>query len=302
MTTEDASGSIGKATRRSVLTSSVMLGSALTGAGLATSGCATPTVTEAMASGAIPMLANRNIVLVHGAWHGGWCWRDVKAVLENSGARVFTPTLTGLGERSHLRQPVPNLSTHIQDVLGVLEAEELTDVTLVGHSYGGMVITGVVDAAKTRIRSIVYLDAALPSDGQSMVSQGPGETPASVAARTEALKSLAPDGIWMNPVPAVALGIPPENVQATRWATARMTGHPLPSWTEALALRNGGSAGVKRMYVLCVKPVLAQASFAAHAAIVKGDPSWIYRELQTGHDAMITQPLETAALIAEAAI
>ncbi|MGZ0244868.1 MAG: alpha/beta fold hydrolase, partial [Alphaproteobacteria bacterium] len=108
-----------------------------------------------------------SFVLVHGAWHGGWCWRDVRRVLEEHGHTVFTPTLTGLGERSHLLSPDIDLETHIADVINLLVWEELNDVILVGHSYGGMVITGVADQAKDRLRHIVYLDAFLPADGES---------------------------------------------------------------------------------------------------------------------------------------
>ena len=103
-------------------------------------------------------------VLVHGAWHGGWCWRDVRAILESNGHLVCTPTRTGVGERSHLLSPAIDLDTHILDVANVLEWEELSDVVLVGHSYGGNVITGVADRMKDRLRHVVYLDAHLPAN------------------------------------------------------------------------------------------------------------------------------------------
>ena len=105
-------------------------------------------------------------VLVHGAWHGGWCWRFVRDLLEKSGHRVHAPSLTGLGERKHLARPDIDLDTHIADIVSLLEMEDLSDVVLVGHSYGGMVITGVADRAPERIGRLVYLDAFVPEDGK----------------------------------------------------------------------------------------------------------------------------------------
>src|SRR5689334_15631432 len=110
-----------------------------------------------------------NYLLVHGAWHGGWCWRRVVPLLRAAGHEVFTPTLTGLGERVHLLTRDVGLDTHAQDVIGVLEYEDLRDVVLVGHSYGGMVITAVAERAAERLAHLVYLDAFVPRDGQSQM-------------------------------------------------------------------------------------------------------------------------------------
>jgi pimeloyl-ACP methyl ester carboxylesterase len=255
-----------------------------------------------------PTRSNRSkacIVLVHGAWHGGWCWRDVRLILERAGHKVFTPTLTGLGERAHLRDPVPGLETHIQDVVGLIEAEELSDLVLVGHSYSGMVITGVADRLKSRLRHVVYLDAALPTNGQSMITQNPnvvGEE--NYAQSLQGLKGLAPDGIWMSPLPPVAFGIPPEPVDQLAWVGRQLKPHPLKTWTDPIVLNNQGSLGIARTYVVCVKPVLPQSSFPAHAALIRAGragPGWQVVELQTGHDAMVTAPAQTAAIILSAA-
>src|SRR6185312_289139 len=116
-----------------------------------------------------------NFVLVHGAWHGGWCWKRVSPLLRALGHEVFTPTLTGLGERQHLMSPEVGLDTHIKDVLGVLEYEDLHDVILVGHSYAGMVIAGVAEKAAERIAHLVYLDAFVPADGKSLADYQPPE-------------------------------------------------------------------------------------------------------------------------------
>jgi pimeloyl-ACP methyl ester carboxylesterase len=246
-----------------------------------------------------------SIVLVHGAWHGGWCWRDVRLILERTGHKVFTPTLTGLGERAHLRDPVPGLETHIQDVIGLIEAEELTDFVLVGHSYGGMVITGVADRLKSRLRHVVYLDAALPSNGQSMISQNPNVVGEENYARSlQGLKGLAPDGVWMSPLPPVAFGVPLELADQHAWVGRQLKPNPLKSWTDPIVLTNQGSLGVARTYVVCVKPVLPQSSFPAHAALIRAGragPGWHVVELQTGHDAMVTAPEQTAAIIRSAA-
>ncbi|HLZ99458.1 MAG TPA: alpha/beta fold hydrolase, partial [Steroidobacteraceae bacterium] len=109
----------------------------------------------------------QTIVLVHGAWHGGWCYRRVADLLRRSGHRVYTPTLTGLGERSHLLTRSINLSTHITDITNMMRWEDLRQVILVGHSYGGMVVTGVADAVTDRVSALVYLDAFLPTTGKS---------------------------------------------------------------------------------------------------------------------------------------
>jgi len=108
-------------------------------------------------------------VLVHGAWHGSWCWKRVRKSLRDAGHQVFTPTLTGVGDRSHLNSAAINLSTHIADVVNLLQWEDLSDVVLCGHSYGGSVISGVIDRIPERIRTLVYLDAFVPEDGECFV-------------------------------------------------------------------------------------------------------------------------------------
>jgi pimeloyl-ACP methyl ester carboxylesterase len=125
-------------------------------------------------------------VLVHGSMHGGWCWTRVVPLLRAAGNDVYTPTLTGLGERVHLAHPGIDLDTHIQDVLGVLEFEDLHDVALVGQSYGAMVITGVADRVPGRIGHLVYLDGAMPSDGQAVLDLSPPEWGASRRAQVDA--------------------------------------------------------------------------------------------------------------------
>lgn len=133
-------------------------------------------------------LSGQTFVLVHGAWHGGWCWRDVAARLRSRGALVHTPTLTGLGDKKHLRAAYQGLQTFITDVAATIETEELQDVVLVGHSFGGMVITGVADRMAERIKHLVYLDAFAPNDGQSVVTCAPGASAESMARLRRSLK------------------------------------------------------------------------------------------------------------------
>jgi pimeloyl-ACP methyl ester carboxylesterase len=114
-------------------------------------------------------------LLVHGAWEAGWVWREVASRLSEAGHEVYRPTLTGLGERRHLSNPAVNLETHITDILGVIRWERLKNVTLVGHSYGGMVATGVADQAQEQVGSLIYLDSFMPKDGQSLFDIAPAE-------------------------------------------------------------------------------------------------------------------------------
>src|SRR5262245_35158330 len=139
-----------------------ILGGIAAGAGLMTMIDAT----TAQAQGAV-----KTFVLVHGAWHGGWCWRRVTDLLEKKGHKVFTPTMTGLGERSHLIDPKINLATHITDIVNVIKWEGLKDIVLVGHSYGGSVVSGVAEQAGDAIGSIVFLDAFLPENGDSLATK-----------------------------------------------------------------------------------------------------------------------------------
>src|SRR5713226_3251144 len=119
-------------------------------------------------------------VLVHGAWHGGWCWKKLAPLLRAAGHEVYTPTLTGLGERAHLLSRSVNVDTHAQDVLGVLACEDLREVTLVGHSYAGLLLPVIANAAADRLRQLVYLDAAVAASGLALFGRYP-ETRAQVA-------------------------------------------------------------------------------------------------------------------------
>ncbi|MEO9633310.1 MAG: alpha/beta fold hydrolase [Parasphingorhabdus sp.] len=240
--------------------------------------------------------SGRTYILVHGAWHGGWCWRDICKPLENMGHRVFTPTLTGLADRKHLLSAQVGLSTHIADITNLIDQHDLKEITLVGHSYGGMVITGVADALKERLRHIVYLDAALPKDGQSMITQGPERSPDILANTEQGLRALVADGIAMSSLLPEMLGIP-EDHPSYDWVSQNMSPHPLKSWLDPIDLPNGGSNGLSRTYIHCTDPVLQNASFAWHAEQVQANEQWQYHALETGHEAMITAPAELLSIL-----
>jgi pimeloyl-ACP methyl ester carboxylesterase len=224
-----------------------------------------------------------NFVLVHGAWHGGWCWNRVSDALRATGNTVYTPTLTGLGERAHLACRETGLETHIADVLGVLEMEDLTDIVLVGHSYGGVVVTAVADRAAQRIRHLVYLDAIVPGDGQCLFS--------CVSPKAKAFFEEQAGGDWCIPVAAASakfLGLSRE--EDIRWVIPKLKPHPIRTFRDAVQLRSKST--IPRTYINCIgdKP-LGQPRSAQAQGIVD------YHELQTGHDAMVIAPHKVVELL-----
>lgn len=239
----------------------------------------------------------RTFVLVHGAWHGGWCWSRVRTLLEGAGGRVYTPTLTGLGDRAHLREPVPSLETHVGDILGLVQAEELKDIVLVGHSYGGMVISAVADRLGSRIKHLVYLDAAVPDDGADFASHVPGTLAGDIERRRAAFRAMAPDGIWLPPVPAEMVGVTNEHDVA--WLQRRLTPHPLRTWLDPVRLVNGFEA-IPKTYVLATRPLTNAMGYPAQAEIRRGMAGWTVQEIACGHDMMIIEPEQTAARLLEA--
>ena len=221
-------------------------------------------------------------VLVHGAYHGGWCWRDVARGLRAAGHDVFTPTLTGLGERNHLLSPDINLSTHVTDVLNILLWEDLRDITLVGHSYGGLVVTGVADRAADRIADIVYLDAVVPKDGQSILDvQPPGRREWMVERAREA------GGVAGAPVDAEVYGV--FDALAKAWVNDKCTPHPFAALSEKIRLSGAPADRVtKRLYILCTAPPLPYMRQFYDTATA--EDGWDTIEMATGHDAMVTEP------------
>jgi pimeloyl-ACP methyl ester carboxylesterase len=233
------------------------------------------------------------IVLVHGAWAGAWCWKRVLAPLRAAGHEVHAVTLTGVGERAHLLSRDVTLATHIADVLGLIEAEELREVVLVGHSYGGVVVTGAADALRARdaalLRQLVYVDAVVPRPGESWSST---HAPATIAARAEAAK--ASGGVSMPaPDPAV-FGLGGE---AGEWVRRRQTPHPFRIYQEPLDFDAARLAGVPRSFVSCTAPALA--TIDAIRTRVRGEAGWRVVEMATGHDPMVSQPERFVAVLRE---
>lgn len=228
-------------------------------------------------------------VLVHGAWHGGWCWRLVAERLSGAGHRVYCPTLTGLGERAHLLSRAVNLDTHIADVAGLLEAEELKDVVLAGHSYGGIVITGVAARAKARLRQLVYLDSAIVEDGATWS----GVAPAAVAAERRKLAQESSGGLSM-PVPkAEVFGLrEPNDIE---WVQRRMTPHPFAPYDQTMHWGGPVGNGLPKVYIDCTDP--AYVGLAAVKDRYRGKPGWPFVELKTGHDAMVSAPEELTRIL-----
>lgn len=240
-------------------------------------------------------------VLVHGTSHGGWCWKFVSSILREQGHQVFTPTLTGCGERSHLLEPGIGLDMHITDIANVLEWEELEEVVLVGHSYGGLVISGVADRAKERLRHLVYLDAIIPRNGDSLLTARRDPGPDKLAASEEQLRRIAPDGNYIAGFSAERFGIPPKPAGNAAWVNRRLTPHPLKSWLDPVKFENGGEAGLPCTFIHCTEPAMPGGGLSAHAKYAQEHPDWRYVDLKAGHDAMVTAPRACADLFLSAA-
>lgn len=227
-------------------------------------------------------------ILVHGAWHGGWCWRDVRRILQSAGHTVFTPTLTGLGERSHLRSSSINVDTHVLDIANLITWEELDRVILVGHSYGGAIVSGVCDRMKERIAHAVYLDAIVPRNGETIL---PGGTAQAARERFGELK----DGYLVSAPNPDSFGLTDSDPEKRDWVLRHLTPHLLGTWTQPIVLKTGGSDGVPRTFIYCNdKPNANKDVEKARLARFRDDPTWTYRELSCGHDAMVILPRETA--------
>lgn len=230
-------------------------------------------------------------VLVHGTGHGGWCWQKVAQILRTAGADVYTPTLTGVGDRSHLYDGSVNLSTHITDVSNLLFYEDLRGVVLVGHSYAGMVITGVAATAPERLGRIIYLDAYLPDEGQNEVDLWPADMRAEIEAGAK-----AGDGRRPPPSPEM-MGI--ADPAMADWVRSRITPHPIATYTEPVPKGDTRSRSLPRAYITCTEgpltPVFGPFANKAKAA------GWPLREISTGHDAMLTAPDAVANILLELA-
>jgi pimeloyl-ACP methyl ester carboxylesterase len=220
-------------------------------------------------------------VLVHGAWSGGWCYFKVAERLRALGHLVFTPTLTGQGERSHLNHSAINLSTHLEDILGAFHYERLSDVVLAGHSYGGMVITGVGDRIPGKVRALVYLDAFLPDNGQSLFDIN---VPANNQRFLDGAGAIG--GLAVPAPPAAFFNV---NAADAARVDELATPFPLGCFTEKLTLTGKHKTIAKHIYVHgTVLP--RESPFKPFYERVKDDPNWRAHTLACGHDVMLDEP------------
>lgn len=231
-------------------------------------------------------------VLVHGGGHGGWCWKPLARLLRAAGHEVHAPTLTGLGERSHLLSPRTGLGTHIEDVVQLLRFEDVRDAILVGHSYGGMVITGAADRAPDRIARLVYLDAAIPLNGETLLDCSPGLK----AWRDVRVVDGVELGLWPDAAAAALYGITDPELAA--WAVPRLTPHPWRCFEQELRLNHPEAvAALPRAIINCRAtlgrrpPETLERWFAADHV----------REIDTGHDLMLTEPEKVCDMLLEIA-
>jgi pimeloyl-ACP methyl ester carboxylesterase len=229
-------------------------------------------------------------VLVHGAWHGGWCWRRVADRLGGAGHNVFTPTLTGLGERSHLVRAGIDLKTHIADVVNVMTWEGLSDVVLCGHSYGGFVISGVAEAMAPAIRSIVFLDAFVPGNGDTVRDLTGPAVQEAVGTATQRGDLVVP------PRAAAAFGV---NAADRAWVDRLCVGQPIGTFTDKIALTGARDCIARKSYIRAKS--YANPGFDRAYDALKSDPSWRLYDVACGHDVMVDNPDRLTEILLEVA-
>jgi len=224
-------------------------------------------------------------VLVHGAWHGAWCWRRVARLLARNGHDVFTPTLTGLGERSHLLNPAVDLDTHILDVVNEMKWQELNDVVLVGHSYAGMVNSGVAETMEKAIASFVLLDAFFPESGQALIDLSPPAVrDAFLAADRDGAASIPPRSAAMFKV----------NDKDRAWVDAQCTPQPIRCGLQRLTLTGARERIAKKSYIRAADYPSAPFDLAREKARARG---WRIEEVACGHDVMLDAPARLAEIL-----
>ena len=219
-----------------------------------------------------------DFILVHGGWHGGWCWREVAAILGARGHRVYAPTLTGFAERSHLIDCVDGPDTHVEDVVQLIDWEDLDGFTLVGHSYGGTIVTGVASRMPGRIGRLVYLDAMVPEvSNQSPVSMSNPERAAEVAAARRPDGHIDPTGFerWVSP-------------ERIDWLKSMATPQPGSCFGKGVTLNGAQHEVTERDYIICLRH--KPSPFWQFYEKFRNAPDWRVHELDSLHDAMIEVP------------
>jgi len=228
-------------------------------------------------------------VLVHGAWHGAWCWRKLVPLLMDKGLEVYTPTQTGVGEKADLLSKDISLDTFIQDITDFLTERDLHNVVLVGHSFAGISISGVADRLPERIRRLVYLDALLLQNDQSVFDIIP---PDMVQARRELAQQSSGGVALPAPEPSVFGVTDADDVQ---WVKSQCTPHPLSTYESKMKLIHALGNGLAATYI-AVTPHYQATTSSRNYAKTRAD--WQYVEMQAGHDAMVTSPHALCELIA----
>ena len=229
-------------------------------------------------------------VLVHGAWGGSWCWKRVRKALQAQGQEVFTPTLTGVGERSHLLSSQTNLDTHIDDIVNLIRWEELSDVVLCGHSYGGCVVSGVADRISDRIGKLVYLDAFVLHDGESLHSSLPPDQ----RNRQIELARQHGEGWKVPPIPAEVFGV---NANDLEWVNRQCTVQSLATFQQAITLK-GSAATIPTTFILANGWNGSPFPLFGERAKAKG---WTTLSIPCGHDVMLDRPEELTRTLLEVA-
>ena len=265
-------------TRRTVIGG---IGAGMAGAALA----ATPALVQAQAQA-----TRKTFVLVHGSSAGGWCYRRVADLLERRGHKVFAPTFTGLGERSHLMSGMITLDTHIADVVNVIRWENLESFVLVGHSYGGWIISGVAEQIEKRISSIVFLDAFMPENGQRVLDTNSPRSRAEIEqaqTKAEVSRPAPPASVWK------------VNEKDQPWVNEKFTAQPVGVAFTPIRLTGARDRVPKKTYVRAKG--YDNPNFEAYYAKVRSDPSWRTYEMPCGHEVMIDMPERTAEILLEVA-
>ena len=240
-----------------------------------------------------------HFVLVHGAWHGAWCWRHVTQALQVQGHRVYAVTLTGLGDRSHLLSRAITLETHIEDVRQLIDTEELSDVVLAVHSYAGMIGTAIADRIGERLKHLVYVDAVLPKPGESWSSTQSSATQQQRLAAAEASVNFS-----FPPPDPVVFGLHNDD---HAWVQRRQTPHPGNTYRMPLAFDVQRVAAIPRTFISCTEPALATIEPSRLRA---KDPAfwggaWLPGSqvipMTTGHDPMISEPAALTRILLDCA-
>lgn len=236
----------------------------------------------------------KTFVLIHGSWHGGWCWRPVVNILEGNGHKVYAPSLAGLADRSHLLAPTVNLDTHITDIVNLFKWEDIENACLVGHSYAGWPLSGAAEKLEGKITSIVFVDAFLPENGQrhvDLTSEAQRKTMLEAVERKEAGR----------PVPKAEAFkiIDPKN---TAWVQSKMTPHPTATAASVAALTGARDRIPRKTYIRATG--YPQANFDRYYAACKADNSWKTFEFapsESGHDVMVDAPQRLAEILLQVA-